>query len=318
MSLRVVFAGTPEFAAGMLAALLESPHKIIGVYTQPDRPKGRGRHLTISPVKKLALAHALPLYQPLSLKEAETAAFLRRLAPDVMIVAAYGLILPPSLLEIPKYGCINVHASLLPRWRGAAPIQHALLAGDTETGITIMQMDKGLDSGDMLSMHALRIAETETAETLYTKLTNLGAKALLETLIKLEKQEITPEKQDASKSTYARKIHKEDAKIVWQESALVIARKIRAFNPSPIAYTELQNTPIRIWAAEPLSSTENSMDILPGTLIQVNKIGIEVTTGEGILRLLELQLPGGKRLHVKDILNAKQNTALFTLGAVLH
>lgn len=303
--MKIVFAGTPEFAIEPLKALLNSAHSIIGIFTQPDRPAGRGQTLHQSPVKRLAELHNIPVYQPINLKSPEEQEMLRNLKPDLLVVVAYGLILPKAILEMPKFGCINIHASLLPRWRGAAPIQHALLAGDKTTGICTMQMDEGLDTGDILLKKTCDITPDETSQTLHDKLAALGATALLETLETLEKGTVSPQKQDAENVTIATKISKADAKIDWQESATVIDRKIRAFNPWPIAFAELNGQTIRIWSAKLNSSTLLEKNIKPGTIIKKYKEGIDVATGEGILTLLEIQLPGGKRLPVSEILHGR-------------
>lgn len=303
--MRIVFAGTPEFAVRPLEALLQSKHAVIAVFTQPDRPAGRGQVLHESPVKKLAQSHGIPIYQPVRLKNPEEQAILHELQPDLLVVVAYGLILPQAVLEIPKFGCINVHASLLPRWRGAAPIQHALLAGDTTTGICTMQMDAGLDTGDVLLSMACTIDPEETSQTLHDKLTTLGTAALLETLEKLEQNTLVPQKQDSATATYATKIAKADAKIDWQESAAVIDRKIRAFNPWPVAFAELAGQTIRIWSARPNLQVNLNHTIKPGTIVEIRKDSMDVATGDGILTLLEIQLPGGKRLPVKEILHAR-------------
>lgn len=356
---RIVFAGTPEFAAESLQALLDptlsSKYTVVAVYTQPDRPAGRGQSLKPSPVKTLALKYTLPVYQPARLKSPEEQDILRDLRPDYLIVAAYGLILPKAVLEIPTFGCINIHASLLPRWRGASPIQHAILSADKKTGITIMQMDEGLDTGDILTLYPCDIYPEDSSEVLHDRLGKLGAKAIVETLEKIEKKEIVPQKQDSSLASYATKISKEDALIDWQDSAVVIDCKIRAFNPWPVAFTFLQddvkkdtqeNFPknsqnhlqdhpqtqtIRIWKAELCKTNESSTNTLantetvaktvtdristPGTIIASNKEGIIVATGSGMLRLLEIQLPGGKRLPVSEILKSKG--ALFEPGKLL-
>lgn len=309
MPLKIIFAGTPEFASQSLAALLASKHEIMAVYTQPDRPKGRGRALQLSPVKTLALKHHLPIHQPVSLKDANAQKVLRAFKPDLLVVAAYGLILPAAVLNIPLYGCLNIHASLLPRWRGAAPIQHAILAGDKLTGITIMQMDVGLDTGDMLLKKTCAIPEDETSETLQNKLTVLGATAIIEALDKLEDGLLIPEKQSSEEATYAHKIFKQDAKLNWQQPAITLARQVRAFNPTPVAFSQIHDQTIRIWKAIPLVVSTNTK---PGTILKADETGIEVATAEGILKLLELQLPGGKRLSARDILNAKN--ALFQAG----
>jgi methionyl-tRNA formyltransferase len=307
--MRIVFAGTPEFAVLPLKALLNSKHAVIAVFTQPDRPAGRGQRLHQSPIKELAQSQNIPVYQPLQLKNSEEQETLRKLKPDLIIVVAYGLILPTTVLEIPKLGCINIHASLLPRWRGAAPIQHALLAGDKTTGICMLQMDTGLDTGNILSTITCDITATETSQTLHDKLAILGATALLETIEKLEQGKVLPQKQDPNLATYATKISKADAKINWQESAVLIDRKIRAFNPWPIAFTELAGQIIRIWAATLDSTTIVQNKVKPGTIVAIHKDSLDVATGDGILTLLELQLPGGKCLAVRDILHSKK--ALF-------
>lgn len=295
----IIFAGTPDFAAVSLNALIHSDHHIKAVYTQPDRPAGRGRHLTASPVKELALKHQLPIYQPLSLKDKEEQQRLANLSADVMIVVAYGLLLPKPILDAPKLGCINVHASLLPRWRGAAPIQRSILAGDAQTGITIMQMNEGLDTGPMLYKVECAISANDTSATLHDKLAELGATALLETLSRLT--EIKAEKQNEASATYAQKIKKEEALLDWHHSAVELERKIRAFNPWPVAF--IQNN-IRIWEAKAIEKEIG--DVQPGTILQASAVGIDVATGKGILRLLKLQLPGGKTLAVADILNSRK------------
>lgn len=305
--MNIVFAGTPEFAIPPLKALLDSKHSVIAVFTQPDRPAGRGQTLHQSPVKALAQLHNIPVYQPTRLKNPEDQETLRELKPDLLVVVAYGLILPKVVLTIPKFGCINIHASKLPRWRGAAPIQHAILAGDKTTGICTMQMDEGLDTGDILLEKTCDIAPEDTSQTLHDKLALLGATALIETLNQLEQGLLSPQKQDPNiPTTYATKISKADAKVDWQESAIVIDRKIRAFNPWPVAFTELAGQTIRIWSAKPsLTATIIQNKIKPGTIINIHKDSMDVATGDGVITLLELQLPGGKRLPVSDILHAK-------------
>lgn len=308
--LNIVYAGTPEFAAVALAALLETPHHISAVYTQPDRPAGRGRKLKASPVKELALAHGIEVRQPESLKSADEQAALAALTPDVMIVAAYGLLLPAELLAIPRLGCLNIHASLLPRWRGAAPIQRAILAGDTETGITIMQMDVGLDTGDMLYKLNTPIHESDNAQTLHDRLAALGARAITEALTQLQQGTLPAEKQDETQACYAKKLHKSEAEIDWQQPAIQIARQVAAFNPWPVAQTRYNSEVLRIWDARALD--ENSGKT-PGKVIREDKSGIDVACGEGILRILSLQRPGGKPQSVADFLNAN-NVEGVTLG----
>lgn len=316
MSLNIIFAGTPLFASQILASLLESPYQISAVLTQPDRPQGRGQKQIASPVKLLAQQHNLPVFQPVRLKEPEILQTLTKLQPDVIVVVAYGLLVPQTILDIPKYGCINVHASLLPRWRGAAPIQAAILAGDAMTGITIMQMDKGLDTGDMLNTVSCQIQPTDTSQTLHDRLSQLGVKALLETLEQLVQNKLRPKKQDNTLASYAPKIDKKDAKIHWQkETALEIERKIRAFSPWPVAFFEIGTEAVRVFSAEVLDYAQLERGNLPGTIVQVSAQGIDVATVQGILRLLTLQLPSRKILSVKDILNADKN--LFAEGTVL-
>lgn len=300
-ALNVIFAGTPEFAAITLDALLKTQHRICAVYTQPDRPAGRGRKLTPGPVKQLALQHGLTVLQPESLKSQQVQSELNAFNADVMVVVAYGLILPPAILQAPTLGCINVHASLLPRWRGAAPIQRAILAGDRQTGVTIMQMDVGLDTGDMLLVRTTPIESTDTAETLHDRLAVIGAEALVETLQLLSEGQTKPEKQDDTLATYAEKLQKSEALIDWHQSAQAIHRKVCAFNPWPVAQTGLEGKVVRIWQSEVVQQhyTES-----PGTVIDESKSGIDVATGDGVLRIRKLQLPGGKPLEVADFLNA--------------
>lgn len=301
--LKIIFAGTPDFAAVALHALIDSAHQIIAVYTQPDRPSGRGLKLTPSPVKTLALQHHLPVYQPTSLKNVEEQTRLANFEADVMVVAAYGMLLPQVVLDMPRLGCINIHPSLLPRWRGAAPIPRTIFAGDKMTGVTIMQMDAGLDTGPMLLQKAYTLMKNETAQSLHDKLAKLGATLLLETLYLLATQQIKPVPQDNALATYAHKMTKAEALVDWHDSAISLEQKIRAFNPWPIAYTEWQAQPLRIWQAQVL--TEKT-DAVPGVLIKASEEGLDIATGEGTLRLLQLQLPGGKILKAADFYHAKQ------------
>ena len=307
--MRVLFAGTPDFAAAHLQALLDSPeHSVIGVYTQPDRPAGRGKKLTASPVKKLALEHQLPVFQPQSLKDPEQQRLLNELQAEIMVVVAYGLILPQPVLDATRLGCINVHASILPRWRGAAPIQRAIEAGDRETGVTIMQMDAGLDTGAMLSISRCELDHSDTSASLHQKLELLGAPALLHTLGSIAAGRAVAVDQDDQLSCYAAKITKQEALIDWSQTAPILDRQIRAFNPFPAAYTTLGELRIKIWHAETVTATVEKLP--PGQIISADNTGLLVSCGEQSLLLTEIQLPGKSRMAVSEIL--KSRGELFT------
>lgn len=302
-SLRIIFAGTPDFAARHLDALLSSEHQVVGVFTQPDRPAGRGKKLMPSPVKVLAQEKGLPVFQPASLRAAENQQLVADLHADVMVVVAYGLILPKAVLEMPRLGCINVHGSLLPRWRGAAPIQRALWAGDAETGVTIMQMDVGLDTGDMLYKLACPITAQDTSATLYDKLAELGPQGLLATLQQLAQGAAQPQVQDESLVTYAEKLSKEEARIDWSLSAAQIERCIRAFNPWPMSWLMIDEQPVKVWQASVIPAGTTAA---PGTIIDASKAGIQVATADGILNLESLQPAGKKAMSAQDLLNSRR------------
>lgn len=306
----IIFAGTPSFAVPALK-ILQSQHDVIAVYTQPDRPAGRGRKLTASPVKEMALQLKLPVYQPVSLVDKTEQEFLIKLNADMMVVAAYGLLLPKAILQAPRLGCINIHASLLPRWRGAAPIQSAILAGDTTTGISIMQMTEGLDQGPVLLKLPIPIHPDDTSHTLEERLTVTGAEAIVAALENLKN--LPAEPQDPSQVTYAGKIKKEMARINWQLPALQIEKQVRAFNPWPVSFTELEKIIVRVWSAIVLS--ENSQQETPGKILQSTRDGIDIAAAKGILRLLKIQLPGGKVLSAAEILHAHAD--FFSSGKIL-
>lgn len=307
--LRIIFAGTPDFAAKHLTSLLESQHEIVAVYTKEDTPSGRGKKLQASAVKTLALTHQLPVIQPASLRTEEAQQTLEQFDADIMIVVAYGLILPQKVLDTPRLGCINVHGSLLPKWRGAAPIQRAVWAGDKQSGVTIMQMDKGLDTGPMLFKASLDIAIDETSETLYARLADLGPNALVEAIDLLSENKLTGEVQDETLATYAHKLSKDEAKIDWSDDAAHIHRCIRAFNPWPVSYFQLNDMNVKVWQA---TSSDVLSDQPAGTIVSADKKGIVVATAKGTITLLNLQFPGKKAMAINDILNSRK--ALFTPG----
>ncbi|BBL59706.1 methionyl-tRNA formyltransferase [Methylomonas koyamae] len=298
--MKIVFAGTPEFAVPTLQTLIDSPHEVVAAYTQPDRPAGRGRKLTASPVKDLALTAGIPVAQPENFKAAEAVQALADLQPELMVVVAYGLILPQAVLDIPKFGCINVHGSLLPRWRGAAPIHRAVMAGDSKTGVTIMKVVKKLDAGDMLYKIEYPIGAQATSGELHDRLAELGAEALLKVVDMIETGTLQAETQDESLVTYAHKLEKQEAVLDWRESAVELDRKIRGLNAWPVAQTTCNGQVLRVWRSEVLNRPAAAA---PGT-IDSSAQTLDVATGAGMLRLLEVQLPGGKRINGKDFLNA--------------
>ena len=294
--MRIVFMGTPDFAVPSLQALIDAGHDVCAVYTQPDKPQGRKQILTAPPVKTLALAHDIPVFQPNTLKNEDEQARLRELAPEVIIVVAYGKLLPKAVLDIPPHGCINVHGSLLPRWRGAAPIQWAVIAGDEMAGVTTMQMAEGLDTGDMLLTYETKVGEKETAGELFDRLAQSGAELLIQTLVKLD--EITPRPQDDAQSCYAHMLDKQMAVIDWSKSAHEIDCLIRGLNPWPIALTTLSGERLKVFAAEKAAGNGE-----PGTVLEADpKKGLTVACGEGALKLTEIQMVGGKRMKATDFL----------------
>jgi methionyl-tRNA formyltransferase len=302
--MKIIFAGTPVFAVSYLEALLQSKHTVCAVLTQKDKPAGRGLKITESPIKTFALENHLSLYQPATLKDQTIQDTLKSLNADAMIDVAFGLLVPKEILNMFPYGCINVHPSLLPKWRGASPIQSTILSGDPETGVSIMQMDEELDTGPVLLQEKCEIDENETAGDLEKRLSTLGVKLLLQTLDQLETGDIQKQKQDDSQSCYAKKIQKTDAKIDWGKPAIQLHREIRAFNPWPIAYAQIGDQTVRIFQAIPLNAPTHEK---PGTIIRTHKEGIDVATSKGILRLQIIQFPGGKPLDIEAILNSKKD-----------
>jgi len=305
--LRLVFAGTPDFAVPSLRACLASGAEVVAVYTQPDRPAGRGRKLAASPVKQAALEAGIAVEQPETLRDKAARARLAAYAPDLMIVVAYGLILPKSVLALPPLGCWNVHASLLPRWRGAAPIQRAILAGDAETGVDLMQMEAGLDTGPVLLEARTPIAVDDTGGTLHDRLAVLGADTLADGLARVLRGEtLVAHAQPDDGVTYAHKLDKAEAKLDWSLPAAALARKVRAFDPWPVAEAEIHGERLRIWSAE---AVDGAVDAAPGSIVGTSREAIAVATGDGVLRIRELQRDGGKRVAVRDWLNARRDAS---------
>jgi methionyl-tRNA formyltransferase len=309
--MKIVFAGTPDFALPVLQVLRESFHDLVAVYTRPDRPSGRGQRITESPVKRLAGRSHLPVYQPATFRDTDAQAGLRVLEPDLMIVVAYGLILPPAVLAMPRLGCVNVHASLLPRWRGAAPIQRAILAGDRETGVCLMQMDAGLDTGPVLASSTCRIEDDDTGGRLHDRLSAMGAQLVEKNLESIFRGELLPRPQDEDQATYAGKLDKAEAVIDWARSADQIGLQVRAFNPWPVAETRYSGRQLRIWEAR---SINRQVGQPPGTVVAAGRDGIDVACGAGVLRLLAVQLAGARQVAAVEFLNAHSLTGV-RLGA---
>lgn len=302
-ALRLLFAGTPDFAERHLDALLNSRHNVVAVLTQPDRPAGRGKKLQPSPVKQRALDADIDVLQPVSLKDPQIQQHLAELEVDAMIVVAYGLILPKAVLDIPRYGCLNVHASVLPRWRGAAPIQRAVEAGDLESGVSIMQMDVGLDTGPVLAVRTLVLDDAETGGSLHDRLAALGPPALLSVLDDLDNARARAAVQDDSQANYARKIDKAECQIDWSQPAEVLARRIRAFNPAPVCFSHLGSERVKIWLAS--AEANPASPTPPGTILEADRDKLRVACGEGSLSLLQAQFPGGKALTAAQLINGR-------------
>ncbi|MFC3122008.1 methionyl-tRNA formyltransferase [Agaribacter flavus] len=310
--MRIVFAGTPDFAAAHLQALLNTEHEIVAVYSQPDRPAGRGKKLTPSAVKSLAQANNIAVEQPLKFSDEGAADKLASYHADVMVVVAYGLLLPEHILNIPKRGCINVHGSILPKWRGAAPIQRAIWAGDKETGVAIMQMDKGLDTGKVIQIATLAIEDNDTSASLYNKLAALGPRTLVDTLAKLDTLEATEQNND--QATYAKKLSKEEARCDWSLDAQQLARNVRAFNPWPVAWFDYNGQAIKIWEAEPVSAKSFEKSAC-GEITEYSKDGLSIKCASGLLLIKQIQLPNKKRQAIADLVNGKPD--LFAPGQCL-
>ena len=307
--MKIVFMGTPDFAVGALEALVEAGHEVVAVVTQPDKPKGRGKEMQMTPVKACAMKHNIEVFQPMKIKTSEAVEVLKGYAADLFVVAAFGQILSKEILDMPKFGCVNIHASLLPKYRGAAPIQWAILDGEKETGVTIMQMNEGLDTGDMLTKVIVPIEDTDTGESLFDKLADAGAKLLVETIPQIEAGTLQPEAQDDSKSTYAKMIKKEMGHIDWKKEAVVLERLVRGMNSWPSAYTYLNGKTLKVWEA---SVEEKESNAAAGEVVEVTKDSIKVQTGKDLLVLKQIQLEGKKRMDVAAfLLGYKVETGTF-------
>lgn len=307
--MKVIYMGTPDFAVGPLEAIIQAGHEVTAVVTQPDKPKGRGKEMAASPVKECALKYNIPVLTPVKIKAEEAVEKLREYPADIFVVAAFGQILSEEILQMPKYGCINIHASLLPEYRGAAPIQWSIIDGKKETGITIMQMDRGLDTGDILFQKKVPITPEDTGESLFDKLARTGSEFITEALLKIEKGDVHPVKQDDEKSSYAKMLTKAVGKIDWNKSAVEIERLVRGLNSWPSAYTEYKGKQLKIWKAEVMPAMEGA----PGTIAKVTKDQVIVCTGDGALALEEIQLEGKKRMRTKEFLLGRS----FEEGEVL-
>lgn len=299
--MKIIFAGTPDFSVPMLQALLDSAHDVVAVYTQPDRPAGRGRKSLAGPVKQLAQGAGIPVMQPASLKDASAQETLEKMAADLMVVVAYGLILPQAVLDMPRLGCVNVHASLLPRWRGAAPIQRAIQAGDTRTGVCLMQMEAGLDTGPVLACAECDIAPTDTGSSLHDRLSAMGAELLGDNLDAIASGNLAPRAQDDALACYAHRLEKKEALIDWRQDADRIGRQVRAFNAWPVAETRFQGKQLRVWEARAIQQERMAS---PGTVVASGRDGIDVACGQGVLRLQRVQVPGRQAVAAADFANA--------------
>ena len=309
--MKAVFMGTPDFAVGTLEELIHSRHEVAAVVTQPDKPKGRGKAMQFPPVKEVAVRENIPVYQPRRVRDPEFIKILKEIDPDVLVVVAFGQIIPQEIIDLPKYGCINVHGSILPKYRGAAPIQWAVIDGEKESGVTTMQMDAGLDTGDMLLKTIIPLEKEETGGSLFEKLSTAGAKLLIETLEKLEEGSIVPEKQGESPTPYAKMLTKEMGDLDWKKDAVLLEQLIRGLNPWPSAYTHLNGKTLKIWSAE---VEERETKEKPGTVVEVNKKELKVQTGKGILSLKEVQIEGKKRMEIDAFLRGNTVKEGIVLG----